>query len=80
MRRASSLLDMSGYVPVMTSTPQVAALTQSSLTQPQLANSLQEKMEQQNKVSTLHSYVHPLVLWNSSAPLPLQIKKEGPHY
>lgn len=50
MRRASSLLDMSGYVPVMTSTPQVAALTQSSLTQPQLANSLQEKMEQQNKL------------------------------
>lgn len=58
MRRASSLLDMSGYVPVMTSTPQVAALTQSSLTQPQLANSLQEKMEQQNKVSMKHSSVH----------------------
>ncbi|XP_048763249.1 uncharacterized protein LOC125671519 [Ostrea edulis] len=50
MRRSSSLLDMSGYVPVMTSTPQVAVPSQPSITSPQLVNSLQEKMEQQNRL------------------------------
>ncbi|XP_062578583.1 uncharacterized protein LOC134240506 [Saccostrea cucullata] len=50
MRRASSLLDMSGYVPVMTSTPQLAAPPQTSITSSQLVSSLQEKMEQQNRL------------------------------
>ncbi|XP_022315115.2 uncharacterized protein LOC111119336 [Crassostrea virginica] len=50
MRRAASLFDVSSYVPVMTSTPQVAVPTQTSLAPPQLASSLQEKMEQQNKL------------------------------
>lgn len=53
MRRAASLFDVSSYVPVMTSTPQVAVPNQTSLAPPQLASSLQEKMEQQNKVGLI---------------------------